>query len=137
MSAACSVSEPEQSAAAKELPAFGSGIEFRPQSKRSKDAPVRSAGADQSNKSGTVAVQLMEQKEVVEDMQVPCPVILNFVIHSNCSSRYWAIEGISMCQLVCDVQEAMDVEEDAPVIMQPRKPRRNFRAKPAGEQPAD
>lgn len=42
-----------------------------------------------------------------------------------------------MCQLVCDVQEAMDVEEDAPVIMQPRKPRRNFRAKPAGEQPAD
>ncbi|CAL8471507.1 g11049 [Coccomyxa elongata] len=102
MSAARSVLELEQPAAAKELPAFGSGIEFRPQSKRSKDAPVRSAGADQSNKSGTVAVQLMEQEEVVEDMQ-----------------------------------EAMDVEEDAPMIMQPRKPRRNFRAKPTGEQPAD
>lgn len=74
MSAARSVSEPEQPAAV-ELPAFGSGIEFRPQSKRSKDAPVRSVQADQANRSGTVAVQLMEHIEAAEDIQVFCQLV--------------------------------------------------------------
>ncbi len=72
------MSEPEQPTATIELPAFGSGIEFRPQSKRSKEAPVRSAGADQASRTGAVAVQLMEQEEAIEDMQVLLPATLEF-----------------------------------------------------------
>lgn len=71
MSAAGSTPQSEQLEAAAELPAFGSGIQFRPQAKRSKDALTRSETADKANKGGIVAGQLMEQEHLDEEGQVP------------------------------------------------------------------
>ncbi len=70
MSAAHSSSQPDQPGVVADLPAFGSGIEFRPQSKRSKDAVPKSEVADKAKKAGSVVGQLMEQEDLHEDGQV-------------------------------------------------------------------
>ncbi|EIE21977.1 hypothetical protein COCSUDRAFT_42983 [Coccomyxa subellipsoidea C-169] len=100
MSAAHSSSQPDQPGVVAVLPAFGSGIEFRPQSKRSKDAVPKSEVADKAKKAGSVVGQLMEQEDLHEDGQEPMEVVA-------------------------------DMERADPAAGQPRKTRRNFRAKAA------
>ncbi len=74
MSAAQSAPELEQQAGdrAAALPAFGSGIEFRPQSKRTKEAAPAAEMADKP--SGGRAVELhLGQEDFANDGQVLAP----------------------------------------------------------------